>query len=420
MKKNNIVLVFYFSLFITHYSLSQWVQLNSGTSVSLSKIQFVNSQTGWACGFQSMPTQYALIKTTNGGTSWVSQVPNLPFGNRFMSLYFTDANTGYAAGADGLFKTTNGGNNYFTVTNLSSVVYDCFFINANTGWAVALESSSAIISKTTNGGINWAQQTTGISSSEQISCVYFANANTGWCTGINTVYKTTNGGANWIAQSLTQATLTNKVFAISPESAWILGYMTLLSTTNGGTNWVLKPIGTSNTPLSVYFLNANTGYVCTTPRNVFKTTNNGLNWTAQMIDTALSLNSIYFTSQDTGYICGAGGKIYKTVNGGTIGIRNIENEIPSEFKVGQNYPNPFNPVTIIKYSISSNVKRESSIVKLVVSDLLGKEIVTLVNEKQNQGTYEVTFDGTVYPSGIYFYTLETQNYRNTKKMLMIK
>jgi photosystem II stability/assembly factor-like uncharacterized protein len=419
MKKIIFVLVFYYSLFITHYSLSQWMPVNSGTSVNLSKIQFVNSQTGWACGFQSMPTQYTLIKTTNGGLNWISQISNLPSGNRFMSLYFTDANMGYAAGADGLIKTTNGGSNYFAVTSSAIVVYDCFFTNANTGWIVWLDST-ARIAKTTNGGTNWTPQGAGISSSEQISCVYFANANTGWCAGINTIYKTTNGGTSWSAQSLPQATLINKVFAISPESAWILGYGTVLSTTNGGTNWVLKSIGTSNTPLSAYFLNANTGYVCTNPRNVYKTTNNGLNWTAQMSDTAQSLNSIYFTSQDTGYVCGTTGKIYKTVNGGTIGIREIENEIPENFELLQNYPNPFNPTTSIKYSIPSIVNRQSSIAILKVYDILGKEVTTLVNEKQSPGTYEVTFDGTALTSGVYFYKLETQSYKETKKMILLK
>jgi len=402
-------------LFITNYSISQWNQLNSGSSVNLNKIQFVNSQTGWACGFQSMPTQYTIIKTTNGGTNWISQVPNLPSGNRFISLYFTDANTGYTAGADGLYKTTNGGTNYFAVTSTAIVVYDCFFVNANTGWIAQLDNA-ARIAKTTNGGINWTPMGAGLNSSEQISCVYFANENTGWCTGINTVYKTTNGGANWNAQTLPQTTLVNRVFAISSETAWILGYLTVLSTTNGGTNWVLKPIGTGNTPLSAYFLNANTGYVCTSPRNIFKTTNNGLNWIAQMTDTALVFNSIYFTSSDTGYVCGSSGKIYKTYNGGAIGIKPIGENIPEEFQLYQNYPNPFNPTTNIKYQITNN-----KLVTLKIYDILGKEVATLVNEKQSPGTYEVSFDGSQNPSGVYFYQLSIDNVQfSIKKMVLIK
>jgi photosystem II stability/assembly factor-like uncharacterized protein len=369
-----------------------------------------------------MPTQYALIKTTNGGTSWVSQISNLPFGNRFISLYFTDANTGFVCGVEGILKTTNGGNNYFTVPNPSPLVYDCFFINANTGWTVGLDTI-ARIAKTTNGGANWVQQAAGISSSEQIQYVYFANTNTGWCTGPNTILKTTNGGTNWIALTYPTVTLVNRIFAISPETAWVTASGTVLSTTNGGTNWVSKSIGAGYTAISAYFFNANTGYVCTSPRNVFKTTNNGLNWTSQMSDTAQALNSIYFTSQDTGYVCGSGGKIYKTVNGGTIGIREIENEIPEMFALEQNYPNPFNPTTNIKYQIpvlSSPHALGGDLVLLKIYDILGKEIATLVNGKQNPGTYEVTFDGSALASGIYFYKLTAGDLFEVKKMTLIK
>jgi hypothetical protein len=63
---------------------------------------------------------------------------------------------------------------------------------------------------------------------------------------------------------------------------------------------------------------------------------------------------------------------------------------------------------------------ENGMVILKVYDILGKEISTLVNEKQTPGTYEVTFDASQFPSGVYFYTLSSGNFSQTKKMLMIK
>jgi hypothetical protein len=101
--------------------------------------------------------------------------------------------------------------------------------------------------------------------------------------------------------------------------------------------------------------------------------------------------------------------------GNPIGIRNITSEIPVEYKLKQNYPNPFNPSTNIRFALP-----KSGFVKLVVFDVLGREVETLVNEKHFPGTYEVTFDGSNYPSGIYFYRLTTDLYNETKKMLMIK
>ena len=103
-----------------------------------------------------------------------------------------------------------------------------------------------------------------------------------------------------------------------------------------------------------------------------------------------------------------------------IGVNNIVNEIPGTYKLEQNYPNPFNPKTKIKFQIPSDIKSKTSKVKIIIYDVLGKEILTLVNGELQPGSYEVTFDGSNYASGIYFYQLKAENYIETKKMLMIK
>ena len=106
----------------------------------------------------------------------------------------------------------------------------------------------------------------------------------------------------------------------------------------------------------------------------------------------------------------------KTTNGGSVFINNISTEIPDGFKLYQNYPNPFNPSTNIKYQI-----RNKCSVTLKVFDLLGKEIATLINEKQAPGTYEVSFDGSTLPSGVYFYSLYSDGVKmDTKKLLLLK
>lgn len=103
-----------------------------------------------------------------------------------------------------------------------------------------------------------------------------------------------------------------------------------------------------------------------------------------------------------------------------IAVNNISTEIPSQYILNQNYPNPFNPATVIRYSIPSNVNGQRSNVKLVVYNNLGKELVTLVNDNQNAGTYEVDFDGSGLSSGIYFYQLTTDGFSDTKRMILLK
>jgi 5'-nucleotidase / UDP-sugar diphosphatase len=88
---------------------------------------------------------------------------------------------------------------------------------------------------------------------------------------------------------------------------------------------------------------------------------------------------------------------------------------PVEFALEQNYPNPFNPSTTIKYSIPDN-----SFVTLKVYDIIGNELVTLVNEERSPGSYEVLFNASEYSSGIYIYALRTDAFTQTKKMMLIK
>jgi len=98
-----------------------------------------------------------------------------------------------------------------------------------------------------------------------------------------------------------------------------------------------------------------------------------------------------------------------------IGIQNISNEIPKQFSLSQNYPNPFNPNSKIKFQIAS-----LSNAKLVVFDILGREVETLVNEQLKPGTYQVDFDGSKLASGVYFYKLETKDFTETKRMVLVK
>jgi hypothetical protein len=106
--------------------------------------------------------------------------------------------------------------------------------------------------------------------------------------------------------------------------------------------------------------------------------------------------------------------------GNTIGIHNISTEIPSAYSLKQNYSNPFNPTTTIRFTIS-----DLRFTILKVYDVLGNEITTLVNEKLAPGTYEVDWpapsgNGSGYASGVYFYRIQTDEFSETKKMLMIK
>jgi hypothetical protein len=98
-----------------------------------------------------------------------------------------------------------------------------------------------------------------------------------------------------------------------------------------------------------------------------------------------------------------------------VGINQINSEIPDKFSLFQNYPNPFNPLTKIKFQVP-----KTGFVKLSVFDVMGREIQVLVNQQLSVGTYEADFDASNLPSGVYYYKLETEEFNETKKMVLVK
>ena len=106
-----------------------------------------------------------------------------------------------------------------------------------------------------------------------------------------------------------------------------------------------------------------------------------------------------------------------------VNIVNVSTEIPEKFELSQNYPNPFNPMTKLKFQMPN-----SGFAILKIYNALGSEIQTLVNQSLSPGTYEVNWDASAYPSGVYYYMIKAgdpstgsgQVFKETKKMVLIK
>ncbi len=98
----------------------------------------------------------------------------------------------------------------------------------------------------------------------------------------------------------------------------------------------------------------------------------------------------------------------------------LQYALPTEYKLEQNYPNPFNPETRIRYTVPIDEKRKTKEVSLIIYDILGNQVRTLVNEQKEPGYYEVDFNAVSFASGVYIYRLQAGSYVSTKKMMVLK
>ena len=165
----------------------------------------------------------------------------------------------------------------------------------------------------------------------------------------------------------------------------------------------------------ISFINENVGWLSGENGFILVTSDGGYTWKNQITPTNNLLSNIVFVNGYTGWATGANGTILKSTLGIQSGIVKQTGYIPDGFLLHQNFPNPFNPATKIKFNVT-----KSGIVKIIVYDIIGREVQTLVNERLQPGTYETTFEGSRLTSGVYFYRLITDEYSDTKKMLLIK
>ena len=424
---------------------AQWVQqTNPLSNVLVGKIQFVSATEGWISLGNGK-----LLHTINGGNNWLVVTPE-PVDSLFgwsdpaLNMSFINANTGWIIRTKGsqtvwngavVYKTTNGGVSWTKVTiPVADAGMYIQFTDANNGWILIFNANliGGGMFRTTNGGVNWNAIYPPVG-----GFPFFINSNTGWLMPISpggsgttsdTIRKTTNGGVNWTAPWGTNAQVNlNAIHFSDINNGWAVGKNgIILKTSNSGNSWTVytyyvgMPFGYGFNCKSVFFLNANKGWITTKQDgtsnvNVLYTNNGGSNWTWQAVATGgSSIFNIHFFDAMNGGLTSEN-LILHTTNGGGVGVITISSEIPSTYSLGQNYPNPFNPTTKIKFDVA-----RTGDVKIVVYDVMGREVQALVNESLKPGTYEASFDASALNSGVYFYKLITDSYTETKKLLLIK
>ena len=415
---------------------ARWVELTNGPAES-QDCYFINSLTGY------VTSNNAVYKTTDGGVTFSNVSVHTARGLRCIGFF--DSNTGIAGILNNpdslLMRTSNSGASWSVVRNISGAasngICGISIVDSVTAFAVGRYYRPARLLKTTDKGITWTSIVPDTSLVSSLVDCKFRDANTGFIvggyslgiansrflSGRAVILKTTNGGLNF-----------TRVHITSYDSAWCwkiqfvntkLGYASVesqvtgayLKTTDGGFTWQEKPFTPYVDLEGIGFINENTGWIGgygNNPGNrppMFETTDAGATWHSTGLGRVI--NRIRVINDTIAYAVGTS-KILKYTTE-PVGIHQISSEVPENFSLSQNYPNPFNPSTTIIYNV-----KKAGLIKLKIYDPKGVEIHTLVNEKQNIGSYSVSFDALHLPSGVYFYRLFTDNFSESKRMVLVK
>jgi hypothetical protein len=224
----------------------------------------------------------------------------------------------------------------------------------------------------------------------------------------------TNSGNTWNYRD----TIDISSLTVDPNNSNILyAYSTVwnIKSTDGGFTWN----GFFSLYSESYFINPGNSsvmYITTFGFGIERSTDAGLNW-------GWYNNGLPYFNAFT--ICSSElhpNKLFVTTYGGGIytcnqTISDVSDQKPgiNSFSLAQNYPNPFNPTTKIEYSIP-----KTGMVSIKIYNILGREVITLVNEEKPSGHYTINFNAGNFPSGIYFYTLKVGSFTETKKLVLLK
>jgi hypothetical protein len=369
---------------LTNTNSRIWKSSNGG--LSWDTIYIGAGQTMWDFGFDISGSIYVanfsngLLKSTNNGLSF-NVIPLSVFNNK--NLQGVECGSGghvFVTSSSGFFRSTDFGQT-FTETALTG--FNCLPV------LVDKDSSNIVY--------------VGVSSAAGTGIGFYRSTDHGL-----TFSENLNPGKN--GYNLCQRN-NGDLFMISTTAPYNLD-----KSTDKGLTWTtVSNLPQAQRGIAIGFLN----YIYTAGNGgVFRSTDNGQ-----------TFSNLNFTNSSTpvlshinfGVIRASVG-VSGTANGGVwtyveaiIQSASNENEIASEYRLFQNYPNPFNPATVVRYSLSGNGH-----VSLKIYDVLGNEIVTMVNSVLPAGTYSAEWNAADYPSGVYYYKLISDNFSGTKKMLLLK
>lgn len=313
---------------------------------------------------------------------------------------------------DGIYRSTNNGDNWEFVSN---DVIERYNFKAITD-SILVDAAYPNLRISINSGSFW--ETTSIASDPWASSILFYDNKIfthGFMNFQSKIFYTENLGQSFFETETPSDVSRKNGFSISSNGEMFFlnrqGNQSpgIYTNTFPPSNWIQKYSGIGN----CIYISTNNFIYAGTVDGVILSTDNGNNWEliftenpsrAFAHDLKIKGNSLFIATNSYG--------LYELQIPTSV---NEETDLVTTYQLHQNYPNPFNPITNIKFSIL-----KSDIIQIKIYDILGNEIKTLLNDFRTTGTYEIEFDASNFPSGVYFYRMISGSYSETKKMLLLR
>jgi photosystem II stability/assembly factor-like uncharacterized protein len=418
-----------------------------------------------------------LFRTTNLGDTWFS-LPS-PGNTIYNAFQILNDNTIILVGNYGrIYKTEDGGATWIAQSSGTTADFkDVYFSDINNGTIIGTLRGQyvdvGIILRTTNGGVTWSIQT--LSNNSSLTAVYFTSRYNGWITSTsywNPLLRTTDGGTTWYTYPLNADAHYFLDISFSDQMNGIMAgrFGLVMITSDGGETWIdqtkiiareLKAVSiissseASAVQASAVAVGSNGAIIRCNSIGIIPVDLLSLKIQVSSNSAEIKWNTLTETNNwgfeierkfedygwsNRGFVKGNGSttqlqeysfseELYKSgkysyrlkqidLNGSykyseTVDLNFIL--VPADHSLSQNYPNPFNPSTTIKYSLPAQGK-----VKIIIYNALGREITKIADEEKPAGEYEIKWNASSYPSGVYFLRMQAGEFSETRKLILMK
>ena len=360
-----------------------------------------------------------VYRSSDNGNTWVKVDSNLT--NLWMRSLAIDSSGNVYAGSWGIYKSTDNGITWtypdtgLPQTDILSIIV------AHRGYLFATPAGEGIF-RSTDHGASWDPVNVGLTNlghfilSLAVDTAGDILAGTG-----GGLFQSTNDGESWKRMSLDSTSAVSPLLVL--PNGWIYAGTSALGlcrSTDNGFSW--ETINMDNDFRAIAIAPSRQLFAAADDLGVSTSKDDGDTWT--QINAGLTLSAKWaptdfiwcLTVSPDGYIFAGAYQdgVFRSIQAVTS-VRQMANSAPESFQLRQNYPNPFNPSTLISYQLAS-----PDYVTLKVYDVLGREVATLVDERQTAGNHSITLSAATLPSGVYFYRLQAGTLSETQKLTVLK